>query len=209
LHQPVPRPTKAELAQNKAEEDARREEGIVSRARGAFSRHPDVSAATTVGNPSLQTPEPVSASAVVQEMNQMATGVKPAERNTLSGVIADAGTPPANEPAPRSDDPAKPAAANDPNAAPDPNELKPIAPSGTAGNQQPEDPNELKPNVAADQPPAAPPQINEIPSGSQGGGSAAQASSSDASGQQLADDQMIASSKHKKKKGLHKIIPGK
>ncbi|HKE23941.1 MAG TPA: outer membrane protein assembly factor BamD [Bryobacteraceae bacterium] len=207
LHQPVPRPTRAELAQNKAEEDARREEGIISRAVGAFSRHPDVSEATTVGNPSLDTPEPVSASAVVQEMTKVAAGNKPAD-NTLRGAIVGTGEPPANEAAPRSDDPAKPAATNDANAPSDPNELKPTQ-AANATNQQPDDPNELKPNVASDQPTAAPPQINEIPSGTQGGGATAQASSSDASGQEPADDQMIASSKHKKKKGLHKIIPGK
>jgi len=207
LHQPVPRPTKADLAANKAEEDARREEGIISRAMGAFSRHPNVSEATTVGNPSLETPEPVSASTVIQEMTKVASGNKPAG-TALQGTIVEAGTPPPNEGAPHSDDPAQPAAAtNDANNTSDPNELKPIAGGDTA--KQPDDPNELKPNVAADQPPAAPPQINEIPSGSQGGTSGAQASSNDASGQQLADDQMIASSKHKKKKGLHKIIPGK
>ncbi|HEX6803650.1 MAG TPA: outer membrane protein assembly factor BamD [Terriglobales bacterium] len=207
LHQPVPRPTKAELAQNKAEEDARREEGIISKAWGAFNRHPDVSAATTVGAPSLDRPEPISASEVVQEMTKVAAGSKPAE-NSLTGTIVGAGTPPPNEAAPRSDDPAKPAPA-DSNAPADPNELKPTAATGNTATQPQEDPNELKPNVATDQPPAAPPQINEIPSGTQGGGSGAQASASDASGQQLADDQMIASSKRKKKKGLHKIIPGK
>src|SRR5215469_7482663 len=218
LHQPVPRPTKAALAQNKAEEDARQEQGIISRAMGAFSRHPDVSEATNVGNPSLDTPEPISANGVVEELTKVAGGNKPAAENALKGDIVEAGTtPPANEAAPRSDDPAKPAATNDANNGTaindanntsDPNDLKPI-PAGNAPSQQTDDPNELKPNVASDQPPAAPPQINEIPSGSQGGGSGAQASANDASGQQLADDQMIASSKHKKKKGLHKIIPGK
>src|SRR5262249_14486067 len=164
--------------------------------------------ATNVGNPSLDTPEPVDAHTVVQEMTKVAAGNKPASDNALTGTIVEAGTPPPNEAAPRSDDPAKPAATTDANSSPDPNELKPTAPAN-ATDQQPDDPNELKPNVASDQPPAAPPQINEIPSGSQGGGSGAQASSNDASGQQLADDQTIASSKRKKKKGLHKIIPGK
>jgi outer membrane protein assembly factor BamD len=207
LHQPVPRPTKAEVAENKAEEDARREQGIVGRAMGAFSRHPDVSAATTVGNPSLDTPEPVSANEVVQELSRVASTNKPAT-NTVSGAILGTGAPPPNQAAPRSDDPAKPAATSDANTPADPNELKPIQ-AADPTKQQADDPNELKPNVASDQPPTAPPQINEIPSGSQGGGSGAQASSSDASGQQPADDQIIASSKHKKKKGLHKIIPGK
>lgn len=207
LHQPVPRPTRAQLAENKAEEDARREEGIISRAMGAFSRHPDVSEATTVGTPSLETPEPVSASTVIQEMTKVASGAKPAE-NAVQGAVVEEGTPPPNQAAPRSDDPAQPAAANDANNAPDPNELKPAA-SGDTANQTTDDPNELKPNVASDQPPAAPPQINDIPAGNQGGGSGAQANAQDASGQQLADDQMIASSKKKKKKGLHKIIPSK
>jgi outer membrane protein assembly factor BamD len=210
LHQPVPRPTKAELAQNKAEEDARKQESMISSVWGAFSRHPDVSAATTVGNPSLETPEPIDAHGIVEEMTKVSGQTnKPAE-NTLGAKIVSDGTPPPNEAAPHSDDPAKPAAASDANPSADPNELKPIAQSGDANGGTPApDPNELKPNVAPDQPAAAPPQVNEIAQGSQGGGSQPAASSANDSGNEPASDEMIASSKHKKKKGLHKIIPGK
>src|SRR5438270_1796188 len=54
LHQPVPRPTKAMLAQNKAEEAARRELSTMGTMMAAFSRHPNVTPATSVGEPTLQ-----------------------------------------------------------------------------------------------------------------------------------------------------------
>ena len=54
LKQPVPRPTKAMLAQNKAEEAARREPTTMAAVMAVLSRHPDVSAATNVGEPPLQ-----------------------------------------------------------------------------------------------------------------------------------------------------------
>ena len=45
LHQPVPMPTKAALALNKAEEDSRREASTVSKLMGNFQKHPDVAQA--------------------------------------------------------------------------------------------------------------------------------------------------------------------
>jgi outer membrane protein assembly factor BamD (BamD/ComL family) len=42
LHQPVPRPTRAALEQNKKEEASRRETGALSSMLGTFEKHPDV-----------------------------------------------------------------------------------------------------------------------------------------------------------------------
>ena len=45
LHQPVPRPTKAAVAQNKAEEDSRREANTISKIMKSFEKHPNVAEA--------------------------------------------------------------------------------------------------------------------------------------------------------------------
>ena len=206
LHQPVPRPTKAALAQNKAEEAGRGEQTMLSRMMGTVDRHPNVRPATRAGDPTLTDPTPVSASGIVQQANRVAMGG--GKGGDSLSVQTVNGPPPENEPAPRSDAPAAAEAnANDdtnPNRpASDPNELKPNAPASdsSASVAAAQDPNELKPNVQSDQPAPAPTQVNEISNGA-----AAQDANSAAS-QQLADDKDIASSKHKKKKGLHKIIP--
>ncbi len=227
LHQPIPRPTKSALALNKAEEAGRGEQTMLSRMMSGFEKHPNISSATKIGEPTLTDPTPISATGMMQQANRVAMGGGKG-KDSLS-VTTIKGAPGPNEAAPRSDTPAAdPAAAaadpnaatSDPNAAPaqpDPNELKPApdaAVDPTAAVADPNaapaqpDPNELKPDVPADQPSPAPAQVNEI----QGNGTspaAAQDASSNAAGQQLADDKDLASSKHKKKKGLlHKVIPG-
>ncbi len=212
LHQPVPRPTKAALALNKAEEAGRGEQTMLSRMMSGFEKHPDVAPAARIGEPTLNDPNPVPASDIVKAASRVAAGGKGADSLAVTTV---AGAPGPNDPAPRSDeaaaDPAQ--AAPDPNAAaaqPDPNELKPTA--DAAADPAPAvapDPNELKPNAPADQPAPAPAQVNEIQPGNGTSPATAQDASSNAAGQQLADDKDLASSKHKKKKGLlHKVIPG-
>jgi outer membrane protein assembly factor BamD len=210
LHQPVPRPTKAMLAQNKAEEDARREQTMLASVMSTFSRHPDVSPATTVGQPTLQEQDLVSAKDLVQAASR-AISPGTAEHSVSATAVKDNATT-ENQPAPRSDDAPKVPAGNaapGEAAQPDPNELTP-----TAANVKPQDtapdPNELTPNVPHDAGPAeAPGQVNELgqDGGAKGGGAAATAGNG--SGQDLATDEMISSSKHKKKKGLERIIPGK
>jgi outer membrane protein assembly factor BamD len=213
LKQPVPRPTKAMLAQDKAEEASRREQTTVGTVMSAFSRHPDVTATARVGDPPLQDQDLISAKNLVEQTNRVLVG-KSAE-HTLQ-VTAVKGVPAENQKAPTSDNPNPESAANT-NAAenpqPDPNDLKPT----TQANSQQKDPDpdandELKPNVPQDSEPAqAPPAVNEIAqSGANGGGATASAGSTHDSGQDLATDEQLASSKHKKKKGiLDKIIPGK
>jgi len=220
LHQAVPRPTKAALAQNKAEDAARRQQTTMNNVMGIFQRHPDVTAATKVGEPALVDPEPISAGDIVQKAQRVAVAKTSAIDTATVTTAAGTGAPPASEPAPRSDVPAAVASTSDPAtqpAQPDPNELKPGAGAGDPNSADPgsknasdpnavaaaPDPNELKPDVApTDQPTAAPVQVNEIQPG------ATPAASSDtASSQDMASDKDVASSKHKKKKGLSKYIP--
>src|SRR5256885_10267486 len=203
LHQPVPRPTKTPVAQNKAEEDSRRETGMFGKVMRNFQKHPDVAQATKDCDPTLVDPQMVSATEVVQKAaNAMRGTSTPADNNAVSVETVGKGAPPANQAAPRSDteNPATPvdnSAAPPP--APDPNELKPnVAP----------DPNELKPNVADESGQALPPpqQVNELAPGTANPATpdtakTGDAKTSDASSQQPADDTAVSSSKHKKKKG--------
>ena len=215
LHQPIPRPTKAALAQNRAEEESRREASTLDQLMNVLKKGPDMAQAAKVGDPTLVDPTPLSARDVVTTSMRQAQG-PPAGEHGLSVETVKGGTPAANEPAPRSD--ATPAnsqpfaranTAADPNelkpAAPDPNELKPNdEPSG------PPDANELKPAAggqsaaSADAPLPPPVQVNEIQQGPATSGSGAVASASSTS--DLASDKDVSSSKKKKKKGWRKIV---
>ena len=189
LHQSIPRPTKAALAQNKAEEDSRHESGTLAKVMGNIRRHPDTSMAAKVGEPTLVDPKPLSATEVVRAATNAMTGAK--ENNTLSVETVKAGEPPPNQPVPRSDggDAAAPPAA-------DPNEMTP--------NVVGPDANELKPNVDPGAVPLpAPPQTNEITPGSSGTTPSAQSNSS----APATDEEISSSSKHKGKKGIKKIVP--
>src|SRR5579859_3888220 len=53
LHQPIPRPTRAAVAQNKAEEASRRESTTAQKLMGLVKKGPDVAAAAKVGEPGL------------------------------------------------------------------------------------------------------------------------------------------------------------
>jgi outer membrane protein assembly factor BamD len=211
LHQPVPRPTKAAVAQNKAEEESRLETSPLDLLMSVVKRGPDVEQASKVGEPTLVDPTPVDARGVTQTTMRQVTGLSLGQKSVSVETVAGSGPPAANEAAPRSDAPAAAAANADPFARPntlnvaDPNEMKPagttdaneLKPSG------PPDPNELKPDAssASDAPAPAPVQINEI----QQGQTTADASASSSS--DLASDKDISSSKKKKKKGLKKIMP--
>jgi outer membrane protein assembly factor BamD len=221
LHQPVPRPTKAAVAQNKAEEDSRREASTLTKVMKSFAKHPNVAEATKVGEPTLVDPTPVAASEVMKRATQAALGTGGDQSVSIETVKS--GVPGPDQPAPRSDTPVPADAAPADNSAaadtpataqPEPNELKP--------NAGPADPNELKPNVSDDSGQALPPpqQVNEIQTGAAaqpatGGTSPATASTgkaSDSAASSTTDktddtDATVASSKHKKKKGIHKIFP--
>jgi len=223
LHQPVPRPTKAAVAQNKAEEESRKGKGMFGRVMRNFQKHPDVADATKVGEPTLVDPTPMSATEVVREAGRAAmnTGGSSIGNNTASIEIGK-GAPQPNQPAPRSDNtvgaavevaPASNGTPDNPAPAtqPDTNELKPTV--------APADANELKPNVPADgsQPLPPPQQVNEIQTGAgspsagssaiQAAGSNSTAASTSSSSDQTTDDTTVSSSKKKKKKGLQKLNP--
>ena len=193
LHQPIPRPTKAAVAQNKAEIASRGEKTVFAQMKGLIQKGPDVSQAPTVGEPTLVETEPVAPSHVAQqEFAASGSGEK-----TLGVTIinpdqpaSDNAPPIANPLAPPGSPLANPSNAGTP--APDPNELKPISPA---------DPNELKPADSGTDTSLPPPtQVNEIQ-----GQSSSAAMKTDNSAP--ASDQDLSSSKKKKKKGLSKINP--
>jgi outer membrane protein assembly factor BamD len=209
LHQPIPRPTKAAVAQNRAEEESRRESTPFDLAMSLVKKGPNVDLAAKVGDPTLVDPTPVAANQDAGATAMRAMGVAAGDHG-LSVETVKGGIPAANEPAPRSDtaaDNSQPFARPNTVAAPDPNELKPSDAGGMKPSGPP-DPNELTPvaaaqNAIASSQPAPPPvQVNEIQQG-QAGLSSSAASSNSA----LASDKDISSSKKKKKKGLKKIMP--
>ena len=207
LHQPIPRPTKAAVAQNKAEDASRRDTGTFGRLTGMFMKHPDVAQATKVGDPALVDPTPVSATEITRETVRAAMGGS-GEHN-VSVEKVEGGTPPPNEAAPRSDtSPANSSPFARPNTGAGSNDLQPAAPRPAGPTSSPAaDPNELKPDAPSTSDQALPPpaQVNEIQQGTGQPGSSASADSS--SRDQLADDSDLSSSKKKKKKGLKKIVP--
>jgi hypothetical protein len=196
MHQPIPRPTKAALAQNKAEDESRRETTGVQKLMGFVKKGPDTTQASRIGEPTLADPPPISANEIVHEQT-MAT-MEPAGGKGLASVeIVKPDQPAAAESTPASAtnvpgaSPFGKLAANPQPAAPDPNELRPSASA---------DPNELKPTD--DQTPPPPVQVNEI---AQGQSSSSATASADSSAP--ASDKEISSSKKKKKKGLKKVVP--
>jgi outer membrane protein assembly factor BamD len=204
LHQPIPRPTKADVARNKAEDASRRDSGTYGRLLAAFAKHPDVGQATKVGEPPLVDPTPIAANEVVRNTLQAGMGAPARGEKSVGVEVVGNGTPAANDPAPRSDAPAANASPfTQPPAAADANELKPAAPADS--NELKPDPNELKPDSqsAGEAALPPPPQVNEIQPGSADTSPSAGASSSS----EPASDKDLSSSKKKKKKGLKRIVP--
>jgi outer membrane protein assembly factor BamD len=204
LHQTVPKPTKAAVAQNKAEEDSRKETTTLNKVIKTFAKHPDVAEAAKVGEPTLVDPTPVSASTVLQPS---AHGTAGAGGDKAVSIETVSGPPAPNENAPRSDAPPAPGTGTAADSAAANTNSTPPAEDASQAAAQP-DPNELKPIAPADGNQALPPpqQVNEIQTGSHPS-STPSASASSSSDQDPADDATVASSKHKKKKGIHKIVP--
>jgi outer membrane protein assembly factor BamD len=211
MHQPIPRPTKAALAQNRAEEESRREASTLDQLMNVLKKGPDVANASKVGDPALVDPTPLSGNQLAGETMRTVMG-SPAGEHGLSAEIVKDGGAAANQPAPRSDAASsnnQPFARTNPTA--DPNELKPATPDPNELKPSgPADPNELKPAAvsqnAASAGAALPPpvQVNEIQQGA--AATSADASASSSSSANLASDKDVSSSKKKKKKGIKKII---
>ena len=203
LKQPVPRPTRRMLEQNKKEEASRQEAGLMAKGLGNFQKGPDVSRTSRVGEPTMVDPEPVTPNDFARSVTAAALGTTGGD-GKLNATIVNGSVAP-NQEAPRSDNstattdatqgqPAATTAGTTP--APAANELAPNV----------ADPNELKPNTDQDAnslPPLQ--QNNELANGiAAGAGKSASSSSSSSSKDELAD---ISSSKKKKKKGLGKLNP--
>jgi outer membrane protein assembly factor BamD len=204
MKRPVPRATKAMLAQNKAEVESRKETGMVSHLMGNFKKHPDVAQATKVGEPTLVDPTPMSATEVIQQASKAMQAPSPAaDKNAVAIETVNNGTPAADQPAPRSDTPTETAAppATDNQAAPAGNQST----AGELTPNVPADPNELKPNAQDDTSNLPPPQqVNEMGSGPT---DAKTAESSSSTANEDEGPGGVSSSKKKKKKGLKKLIP--
>jgi hypothetical protein len=196
LHQPIPRPTKRAVAQNRAEIASRGESTIVQRMSGLIKKGPDVARAAQVGEPDLVEPEPISATTVVRQetMGAMGGGEK-----SVGVEVVKPDQPASNDLAPAADatslaqPPFGKAGGPAATTTSDPNELKPTAPA---------DSNELTPS-GGDQPLPAPPQVNEI----QQGQSSSQDAAKNNDDNTPASDAELSSSKKKKKSGLKKIVP--
>jgi outer membrane protein assembly factor BamD len=210
LHQPIPRPTKAAVAQNKAEEDSRRDSTALALMMGVVKKGPNVDLAAHEGEPTLVDPTPVAANQDAGATAMRAMGMAAGEHG-LAVETVKGGVPAANDPAPRSDTPSADnsqpfAHSNTANTA-DPNELQPVTAATTAKPNGAQDPNELTPATdatAASNTPLPPPaQVNEIQHSQASSGSATTADASSS----LASDKDVSSSKKKKKKGLKKIMP--
>jgi outer membrane protein assembly factor BamD len=198
LHQPVPRPTKAMLEQNKKEVASRHEPGTMANMLNGFEKHPDVAKASHVGEPTMTDPEPVTATGVVRDL-AAAVG-KPGGDSKLAVQTVNGKVAP-NQEAPRSDTPVATAADPATTPAEQPTAADPAATADLKANAA--DPNELKPNVEPD-PTALPPlqQNNELESNA--GTSSSASSAAPAKTEEMAD---ISSSRKKKKKGLAKLNP--
>ncbi len=194
LHQPIPRPTKGEVARNKAEIESRGDSTAVQGLMNLIKRGPDVAKAARVGDPPLVDPEPVAATEIVHKETMAAIGLP--EKGAVGVQILNPNQPaaPVTEPTASGSPFGNNPSANALAAKPDPNELTPTASA---------DPNELKPtDNGADAALPPPTQVNEI---QQGHSSSSATASADSSAP--ASDQEISSSKKKKKKGLKKLIP--
>jgi outer membrane protein assembly factor BamD len=197
LHQPIPRPTKGAVAQNRAELASRSESTTVQKLMGMVKKGPDVANAAKVGDPSLADPTPVAATSVIRSETFAAAGaseksvgveiVKPDQPAADTAAPPGGATPGGGSPFGRT------TTAITPPGAANSNELKPTAAA---------DPNELKPtDSGGDQALPPPPQVNEIQTGQSSSSATASADNTPAS------DADLSSSKKKKKKGLKKIVP--
>ena len=202
LHQPVPRPTKAAVAQNKAEIASRSEATMTQRFMGLIKKGPDVARAAKVGEPTLIEKDPVAPSAVVSQEFKGMVDPGNASKNSVGVEIVkpdQPATPPQTPPSPGNDTPPSTAPfgqtpLSTTPAVADPNELKPNAPA---------DPNELKPaDTTPEQALPPPAQVNEIQQGESTSKDTAKADDSTP-----ASDADMSSSKKKKKSGLKKIVP--
>jgi outer membrane protein assembly factor BamD len=121
LNAPVPTPTAEAMAESKAEEESRGSLTHMESLTSNFKKHPDVTHAPKVGEPSLEEEKVASAPAMVNDLNKQLSGIS--EASTKVGLQPVKGNgngtaPGANEPPPNSSTPEKPAEGAPAKAAP-------------------------------------------------------------------------------------------
>ncbi len=206
LHRPVPTPTPEAIAQNKREEESRRELGRLGKLKLNLHRGPDTSLAVRVGEPTLVDPKPTNAPDIVRANTAaiMAASSRTGGGETGTGSVSvetvRSGAPPPNQPVPRSDAPPGAAPAADTGTP----ELRPL-PSADSSSTGSDTGTASSPAGSSNkgQSPAPPAQVNEA-AGDQGNAAASSANTSSSSSN---DKATSSTSKKKKKKGLGKLIP--
>ncbi len=182
LHRPIPQATPEAIAQNKQEEESRREMGHLSRLMLNLHRRPDVSQASKVGEPTLVPPKETNATDVARQAQRAMMGSAGGGPSTVTGQVIGTGAPAPNQPIPRS---ASAAPATD-------NSIPELKPTGDAA----------QPMTQAPQP--APAQVNEAAGDSQSStatsGSQQGSATSSASSVQGANEAQSSSKKKKKRK---------
>jgi outer membrane protein assembly factor BamD len=185
LHRPLPQATAEAVAQNKQEEESRRELGHFSRLMMNLHRRPDVSQASKVGEPTLVPPKETNATDVAREAQRAILGSAGGGPSTVTGQVIGAGAPAPNQPIPRS---ASSAPASD-NSIPD---LKPMGDAAQPVTQPPQ---------------PAPAQVNEAAGDSQSSATTAssgsqQGSATSSTSSVQGSNEAQSSSKKKKKRKL-------
>jgi outer membrane protein assembly factor BamD len=182
LRRPVPQATAEAIAQNKQEEESRRELGHFSRLMMNLHRRPDVSQASKVGEPTLVPPKETNATDVAHEAQRAMMAPAGGGPSTVTGQVIGTGAPAPNQPIPRS---ASAAPASD-NSIP---ELKPMG-------------DATQPVTQAPQP--APAQVNEAAGDSQSSATTAsgsqQGSATSSTSSAHGSNEAQSSSKKKKRK---------
>ena len=102
LKAPIPVPTPEALAESKAEEASRERLKLVAKVTGNFKKHPNVAAASKVGDPNLQEETVTNAAAIVNDLTNQLNAAQPSQAIGIKAVGAGTGTPGANEAAPGS-----------------------------------------------------------------------------------------------------------
>jgi outer membrane protein assembly factor BamD len=102
LNAPIPEPTAEALAESKAEEQSRHKLSSIDKVTHSFGKHPDVLAASGVGEPNLQEETVTSAAAIVNDLKNQMNGAPPGQEIGVQAVSAGTGVPGANEKAPGS-----------------------------------------------------------------------------------------------------------
>jgi len=202
MHRPVPTPTPEAIALNKKEQASRGETGMWGRVMGNLHKGPDVAQAVKIGDPSLIDPPQTSAPQLIHQAND--DMINAAKQNAGDGKVTlepvKAGSPPANQPVPRSDSKETTDNSGIPELAPIPDSKD----SSSAAPAQATPPSQLNEMDSPDhQSSTSSPQWSLLACSSSAPQDQDQHNKTN-SNQSNSND---SSSKKKQKKGLRKIVP--